>query len=137
MSIEGDYAKDFEHVDACSKPPTGWYCTRAAGHDGPCAAHPQKKCLNPQSHRAECECGILQSMSLVTDQPPPKDSGGVDCWLLVLEDMEKRRQDGKAKYGQPVMPFNGRDALVDAYQECLDMAVYLRQAIEERKNASS
>ena len=22
----------------CKKPPVGWYCTRAAGHEGPCAA---------------------------------------------------------------------------------------------------
>ena len=26
----------------CSVPPEGWYCTRPAGHDGPCAAHPNK-----------------------------------------------------------------------------------------------
>ena len=24
--------------DPCSKPPDGWYCTRLAGHAGPCAA---------------------------------------------------------------------------------------------------
>lgn len=24
----------------CALPPAGWYCTRAPGHDGPCAAHP-------------------------------------------------------------------------------------------------
>jgi hypothetical protein len=24
----------------CDKPPRGWYCTRDAGHPGPCAAHP-------------------------------------------------------------------------------------------------
>lgn len=23
----------------CSLPPSGWFCTRDAGHDGPCAAH--------------------------------------------------------------------------------------------------
>lgn len=23
----------------CDKPPAGWYCTRGAGHTGPCAAH--------------------------------------------------------------------------------------------------
>jgi len=28
-------------VSACTIPPTGWACTRAAGHDGPCAAVPQ------------------------------------------------------------------------------------------------
>jgi len=25
---------------ACTVPPEGWYCTRAPGHDGPCAAWP-------------------------------------------------------------------------------------------------
>lgn len=24
----------------CDRPPPGWRCTRAAGHEGPCAAHP-------------------------------------------------------------------------------------------------
>lgn len=24
----------------CTKAPAGYYCTRQAGHDGPCAAHP-------------------------------------------------------------------------------------------------
>lgn len=24
----------------CRKAPPGYYCTRQAGHDGPCAAHP-------------------------------------------------------------------------------------------------
>lgn len=23
-------------------PPKGWYCTRDAGHEGPCAAHPEE-----------------------------------------------------------------------------------------------
>lgn len=66
------------------------------------------------------------------EQPPPGRSGG-DVWLLVLEDMKARRFNGIAKYGVPVQPGNGRIALVDAYQECLDLCVYLRQAIEERR----
>jgi hypothetical protein len=27
-------------VPLCPLPPAGWHCTRAAGHDGPCAADP-------------------------------------------------------------------------------------------------
>ncbi len=69
------------------------------------------------------------------DQPPPKPSSG-DLWLLVIEDMKHRRRVGIERYGTPLQPGNGRDALVDAYQEALDLAVYLRQAIEERDNAS-
>lgn len=26
----------------CKLPPAGWYCTRAKGHEGPCAAHQVK-----------------------------------------------------------------------------------------------
>jgi hypothetical protein len=34
---------------ACKIPPAGWYCTRAAGHDGPCAAVPQADPVVKQS----------------------------------------------------------------------------------------
>lgn len=71
-------------------------------------------------------------MIVTNEQQPPQPSKG-DVWLLVLKDMEERRLHGIEKYGVPVQPHNGRDALVDAYQEALDLCVYLRQAIEERK----
>ncbi len=73
---------------------------------------------------------------LITEQVPPTPSTG-DVWLLVLKDMEERRQMGIQKYGQPVQPYNGRDPLVDAYQEALDLCVYLRQAIVERSATSA
>lgn len=57
-----------------------------------------------------------------------------DIWKLVLEDMEVRRKLGIERYGRPVQTFNGRDALQDAYEEALDLAVYLKQAMEERKS---
>jgi hypothetical protein len=68
------------------------------------------------------------------EQQPPQPSTG-DIWLLVLKDMEQRRLHGIDKYGTTVQPNNGRDALTDAYQEALDLCVYLRQAIEEREIA--
>ena len=45
--------------------------------------------------------------------------------------MEERKRIGIKKFGTPLQAHNGRDALVDAYQEILDTAVYLRQRIEE------
>jgi hypothetical protein len=39
---------------------------------------------------------------------------------------------GVRKYGTPLQAHNGRDGLMDAYQEALDLAVYLRQLIAER-----
>lgn len=53
-------------------------------------------------------------------------------WDLVIEDMRQRDQIGRQRYGVPLTVHNGRDALRDAYEEALDLAVYLRQAIEER-----
>jgi hypothetical protein len=69
---------------------------------------------------------------LVKEQAPPAPASG-DCWLLVMADMEARRLHGIEKYGRPVQPHNGRDVLIDAYQEALDLCVYLRQAIEEKR----
>lgn len=65
-------------------------------------------------------------------QPQPV-SDMFDLWPLVIKDMEDRDRLGRARYGIPLRPQNGRDALVDAYQEVLDLSVYLRQEIEERR----
>lgn len=50
---------------------------------------------------------------------------------MVRLDLIHREQVGIATYGTPLYPYNGRMALLDAYEECLDMAVYLRQALYE------
>src|SRR4051812_20566818 len=68
----------------------------------------------------------------VADQPPPTQTTGVPVWELVIADMQERDRVGRERYGTPLQAHNGRDALVDAYQEALDLVVYLRQAIEER-----
>lgn len=65
-------------------------------------------------------------------QPFPK-SEHEDVWPLVIKDMTDRDRLGRAKYGIPLRIHNGRDALVDAYQEVLDLSVYMRQEIEERR----
>ena len=67
-------------------------------------------------------------------EPPPRGGEG-DMWLLVLADMEERRRMGVEKYGQPLRAFDGRRALRDAYQEALDLAVYLRKELYEREGA--
>jgi hypothetical protein len=73
--------------------------------------------------------------NLNQEQAAPADGTGPDCWELVLADMRDRRQMGIDKYGKPLRSDNGRDALVDAYQEALDLTVYLRQAIEQGRSA--
>lgn len=70
---------------------------------------------------------------MVGEQPEPVSNEGRPIWELVVEDMKERDRVGRERYGTPLQANNGRDALVDAYHESLDLAVYLRQAIEERK----
>lgn len=67
----------------------------------------------------------------ITDQPAPVAGLGVPVWELVIADMQERDRVGRERYGTPLQAFNGRDALVDAYQEELDKVVYMRQAIIE------
>ncbi|MFG3711001.1 hypothetical protein [Micromonospora sp. NPDC047730] len=80
------------------------------------------------------------------EQPLPTPNGGrsiqsmVRADLLdaippvaadVSADLLDREQLGIERYGTYLQANNGRDALRDAYEECLDLAVYLKQAIVE------
>ena len=68
-------------------------------------------------------------------QPAPEPNGNRPVWELVIEDMQARDHVGRQRYGVPLQANNGRDALVDAYQEALDLVVYLRQVLEERSRS--
>lgn len=70
-----------------------------------------------------------------THQPPPKQNGGETVVNIVIADIQERADAGKEKYGVRLETHNGRDALWDAYQEALDLVMYLRQEILERKDA--
>jgi hypothetical protein len=69
----------------------------------------------------------------IHDQPPPTPNAGTPVWELALRDMHERDQVGRQRYGTPLQTNNGRLMLVDAYQEVLDLAVYLRGEIAERE----
>ena len=68
-------------------------------------------------------------------QPRSIPNNGPAVWDIVVSDMQERDQMGLRKHGTRLQPHNGRDVLVDAYQEALDLVVYLRQAIYERDGA--
>lgn len=70
--------------------------------------------------------------ALVQEQRDPEPRTTRPIWEMVIDDMHARDQEGRRKYGMPLQAHNGRDPLVDAYQEALDQCVYLRQAIAER-----
>lgn len=75
--------------------------------------------------------------SLDPNRPEPApvhdENTGRAIWPLVIEDMGRRDADGIVKYGKALRAFDGRKSLVDAYQEALDLAVYIRKEIEEQR----
>lgn len=88
----------------------------------------------------------------IVDQPPPiktdkrpiwpvviqyvennyADADGMSTVTNVISDMRTRHQVGIERYGVPLTAGNGRDSMVDAYQELLDFVVYTRTWLEER-----
>ena len=71
-------------------------------------------------------------MSKATDAQPAPLPGDVRVLDLVLSDISERAEAGRRKYGCYLQAHNGRDALWDAYQEAIDLVMYLRQTIQER-----
>jgi hypothetical protein len=83
----------------------------------------------------------------IVDQPDPVHTGRRPTWdivmsyvelrlpantaALVLADMRERDVVGRERYGTPLTSHNGRDHLVDAYQEILDSVVYLANELDE------
>ena len=59
--------------------------------------------------------------------------GNTDVWPYVVQDIKDRVDMGKEKYGTVLQTHNGRSALWDAYQEAIDLVMYLRQAILEQE----
>lgn len=55
---------------------------------------------------------------------------------LVVDDMRRRDQIGRQRYGTPLTVDNGRDHLVDMYQELLDASVYTKAEILKRAPSS-
>ena len=76
--------------------------------------------------------GMAGRFTSAAEQPAPTPNTYPAVWPLVMVDMAGRDKLGRERYGTPLQPHNGRDALRDAYEEALDLAVYLRTAIYER-----
>jgi hypothetical protein len=68
-------------------------------------------------------------------QPQPIPTPGQqDVLPEVITDLQARAAFGVKKYGTTLQTRNGRDPLMDAYQESLDQTMYLKQALLERDN---
>ena len=76
--------------------------------------------------------GNCVEASVNIPEPMPTPNNYPAVWDLVIADMQERDRIGTEKYGTRLQPHNGRDFLVDAYQESLGLVVYLRGEIHQR-----
>jgi hypothetical protein len=70
-------------------------------------------------------------MSLSTCRQDLPKPGEQNIVTILLQEIQEKADRGAAKYGSALMSFNGRNSLVDAYQELIDLLMYLRQCVEE------
>ena len=69
-------------------------------------------------------------------QGPPEQGEGAEIYRLVVRDMVERAEFGAQKYGHALRTTAGVDFLINAYQEALDLCVYLRGEIVRRELAA-
>lgn len=53
---------------------------------------------------------------------------------LICENINRRAEHGQRKYGIKLQAHNGCNALLDAYEEALDLCHYLKQRLVEEQN---
>ena len=70
-------------------------------------------------------------MSANTPEPMPT-KGKQAVLPELIQDLQARVEVGIKQYGMPLETNNGRDALMDCYQEMLDGAMYMKQFMMER-----
>lgn len=68
------------------------------------------------------------------NKEPLPCKGKIDVLPEVIRDLKERELFGIKKYGTPLQVNNGRNALIDAYQEALDLVMYLKQKLLEDEN---
>lgn len=74
----------------------------------------------------------LRRIAIMKEQPMPVFNDNPILQELVMQDMAKRLELGIERYGTGLQANNGRDMLQDAYEEALDLCVYLRGIMYER-----
>lgn len=77
--------------------------------------------------------GGSEPCSAATPEPMSRP-GYREVFPEIVKDLEARSSLGTDKYGFPLSSHNGRNALNDAYQEALDQAQYLKQALMEQES---
>lgn len=85
---------------------------------------------------------LTPAEAAILNQGVPEKGTGPAIINLVLDDIKdypdtlktafiRRAAKGEHTYGYPLQANNGRDALIDLFQEVLDAALYAKQVLEE------
>lgn len=97
--------------------------------------------MTDDTRRFRCRCPegcghtALPTPKPLVKQPAPIPNDREAIADLVIVDHHDRKAHGINVYGTPCQPFNGRNALQDAYEEVLDLSIYLKQAIVEKEES--
>lgn len=101
-----------------------------------CKNYPEATCDKNCALTGKCsEDARLRAAERLANAPVTNDQTAIQD--RVIADIETRKRVGLERYGTLLQPFNGRPALVDAYQEALDLTQYLRQLLEEDHQLSA
>lgn len=76
--------------------------------------------------------GVFDMRQREGDQPLPTVNDQPFVADMLKGYIEKRKQIGIERYGTPLQPFNGRDALRDVFEEAVDLVTYFAQLLIER-----
>lgn len=67
------------------------------------------------------------------NNPAPTKNDTEPIVIGVTRDIIQRAVESRAHYGTYLQAFNGRNAVQDAYEEAIDLTMYLKQMLVERK----
>ena len=108
---------------------TSWFFDKVPWHEEDAEMQPTDPLPGlPVRPTREGRPGDSQDMPTMSE-----NYDGPDVQSLVIADINARRNVGIERYGQALMPNNGRNAILDAYEETLDLCCYLRQLLLEQE----
>lgn len=98
---------------------------------------PTPGCMCTDCREVGSRHAVHVSAPAAPEPPPTPRPGAPSMHDLVCADLQERKEFGLRKYGTLLQMGNGRNHVMDAYQEVLDLAVYFKQVMLERDALAS
>lgn len=133
--VEDNYIRRVRYSEGCVFGPDGIIEIRVAHLNGYAQSSLFREITEAEAVTILGCCPWETQSPATSVQPAPTPTSGRPVWEMVIEDMHARNRFGAEKHGTTLQVDNGRDKLVDAYQEELDKCVYMRAWIEQRNAA--